>query len=152
MTALKVFEMAVKPPSTPRYYEPPAWMEAWQPRQPVPVSREDFELQAGKIDAALEPASPKEIAVALKRITSFLSAFGIMPAGADEIVIGAYRDALHEVPADLLGLAVHGATVGLRYSRPPLPADLVAGARAEIAKRSHARAKAQLVRLVMGWW
>lgn len=106
---------------------------------------------AGALTAASAPPSPRELAVALKTITDYLQAFGLMTARNTEIVIGSYKRALETVPRELLPAVTEGATIGLRYSRLPLPADLIAPVQPQLATRNLARLKISLIRMKTGW-
>lgn len=83
----------------------------------------------------MSPPNPKAVAVALKQIVNFLATFGLLPNENRESIIDAYRVALETVPTDLLGKCVHAATIGLRYSRLPLPSDLIACVKDDLAMR-----------------
>lgn len=113
----------------------PDWLAGWDPTLPVPVDMTAVQTATASALAALAPATAKEIAVVLKHIAGFLVAFGLMPIENREAVIDAYRQAIEAVPRDLLPDVVRGATIGLRYSRLPLPADLIEPVRDEMARR-----------------
>lgn len=135
--------------ATTRSYAPPAWLADWTPADAVPVGMDTIEVEMARIQAAMAPAMAKETAVALKAIKDFLTDFGLMPTN-QAAVIDAYRAALGEVPADLLPAVVRGATVGLRYSRLPLPADLVAPVKDEIGRRQLAAMRLRTAAIQLG--
>lgn len=73
--------------------------------------------------------------MALRQITDYLIAFGLLKPDAAEPVIDAYAAVLFEMPDDLLPVAVSRLTAEWKWGRLPLPADLTKTVADEIARR-----------------
>lgn len=101
-------------------------------------------------ESAIAPASVQGFAVAMDALVQWLERFAMIAFSDDpqerkrqitDIVRG-YRDALSDLPADLLMRAVTQTTQTHRFRNLPLPADIRTHAEAELAER-----KARFLRL-----
>lgn len=103
------------------------------------------EATAPKIARAIQatahetrPASSEAFAVCLLKIAKFGRAFGFLENNAADIT-GFYREALSDVPADLLELAVDGTIRTWKWNRMPSPADLRETISGELGQRKATR-------------
>lgn len=85
-----------------------------------------------------QPASSEVFAVCLLKLAKFGRAFGFLETKASDIT-GFYREALADVPADLLELAVDGTIRSWKWNRMPSPADLRQSISSELAQRTAAK-------------
>ena len=125
------------------------WLTNWSPTEPVP-SEGAARLPAAIATAreALKPCDARAFAVAMDRLIAWGERFGLVVMdGAPEAreagvrgIVGDYRAALADLPADLLAGAVQTviATYSVepnRFRRLPLPGDLRAKVADMLAER-----------------
>ena len=114
---------------------------SWSPAMPVTDHATPDEIEAACRDAelALTPASGKEFMVAMGLLGDFAVTFGLTD-GDLKAAQSYYRDALCDLPADLLAVAIKRTTANWRFGRMmPLPADIRGQVSEEFAQRQHAR-------------
>ncbi len=85
-------------------------------------------------EQGLNPATAKDWAVCLRKLTDFVRAFGL-PLSDLKAAAGIYRETLTELPADLLGLAIQRTAANHVYHVLPKPAEIRAQVDKEMADR-----------------
>lgn len=119
-------------------------LDGWKPEQPVPTELIPILPQAiAEYRATIEPADKKSWLVVMDRFTNWIERFGVVPVPTTEIerkrwrqdLIFDYRDALADLPADLLEEAIRQVMATARYRVLPMPGDIRAIVADELRKR-----------------
>ena len=92
-------------------------------RQSLTCSAPSLPPAAQRWQASLTPASPQAFAVTMDRLIGFAQAFGL-PASDLKAALGFYREALGDLPADLLAQAVDATISTHRYHVLPKPGEI----------------------------
>ncbi len=134
----------VSAPLSPRS---PNWLAGWKPTDRLPhAARAEAEGCIPGLEAALQPADPKALALALTKLLDWIGDFGIVPLPVDAAardayltrLAGRYREHLARLPADLLMRCVDETMAAHRFRNLPLPADMIARVSAEWGRRRNA--------------
>ena len=100
-------------------------------------------------EAALAPASPQAFAVTIKRLTDYVEAFGL-PAPAPSAAAAVYREALGDLPAELLAEAVTRTVRTHKFHVLPKPGEIRATVAEDLAKLHLRRHMARRAAIVAG--
>lgn len=122
------------------------WLTAWTPSEPVPSeARDQLPLLVASAESALAPADIQGFAVAMDTLVQWLERFGVVAFFEDAAqrksqiadIVRGYREALADLPSDVLMRAVADTTRSHRYRNLPLPADIRAHAETELRERQN---------------
>lgn len=122
----------------------PSWLPGWKATDTLPASaRAEAEACIPRLEAALAPAPPKVLAVAIGRLVDWIEDFGITPMPANDEarrekvgrLSARYREHLAGLPEDLLVQCVEETMASHRFRNLPLPADMIARVSGELARR-----------------
>ncbi len=119
-------------------------LHGWSPEQPVPADA--IPLLPKAIEAyshAVQPADKKAWLVIMDRFLNWIERFGVVPVPMEPTernrwrmdLIFDYRDALADLPADLLEQAIKQVMATARYRVLPMPGDVRAIVADELRKR-----------------
>lgn len=129
------------------------WLTEWRSandRQiPAHVRARLPELKL-EAERALRPASAPEFLVALDRLWEFAETFGL-PAEKTEAATKMYREALMDIPADVLVNAIRRTTETWSYRSLPLPADIRKNASEELSRRQLIRSRIKIAEMYARW-
>ncbi len=123
---------------------------------PNKITMEMIDSAIVDADNKLIPADEKSFAVILSGLFEFawafdLGGFGGMPdnirRGKSKAQTKIYQSALGDVPVDVLKIAIDKVCAGWKWgNRMPLPADIRAEIREDMAERTHCRARLKVAR------
>lgn len=124
-------------------------LQGWQAHEPVPQTATVAALEQSiwGLASLLEPASVEALAIALDKLLTFARAFNV-PVSDRVTVAAIYRDALADLPSDLVVEAVTRATRDWTWgNRLPMPGDLRKVIEPELFARTaaHGRHKVALL-------
>lgn len=131
----------------------PNWLAGWKATDTLPAAaRADAQAAIPRLEAALVPADPKAMVVALTSLLDWITDFGIVPLPVDpgarsaflDRLAGRYREHLVTLPADLLVLCMEETMASHRFRNLPLPADMIARVSAEWGRRRNALGRLRL--------
>lgn len=95
-----------------------------------------------ELSQALEPATPRDMAVALDRLWKWARTFSLIPGATEREVAeriknatGFYRQALDGLPPDLLAVAIQRVTESHQWHTLPKPAEVRSAVADDFARR-----------------
>lgn len=131
----------------------PSWLTAWKAGDTLPHSaRAEAEAAIPRLTEALQPAPAKAQAVAIGRLLDWAMDFGLVAVPTDDSgrrewsgrMSKRYREALEDLPADLITRAVEETMLTHRFRNMPLPADMRAVVAGELMARKGALGSLQV--------
>lgn len=113
---------------------PPRWLAAWAAADPVPVTAAEVAAALALVAGGLVPADPVDIG---RKLDATMQLWRLPVAWRE--VAEFYVEALEELPADLVDLALRRVRARHKYPEAPKPAEFVEAVRDDLAARKLAK-------------